>query len=116
MTIAIRTFDLPALLSQVKDEESWQKVDQKALTVFHEQRLRIALMVLHAGTLIPPHQVEGPISVQVVEGCIRFSTNAESVTLRTGQMLTLPAEVQHQVEALDESAFLLTRITGASQP
>ena len=116
LTAAIRTFDLPALLSQIKSGERWQTLDQQALAVFHEQRLRIVLMALHAGAVIRPHQVEGPISIQVLEGRIRFSTTAESATLQPGQMLTLPAQVQHQVEALEESAFLLTRITGTAPP
>jgi quercetin dioxygenase-like cupin family protein len=71
---------------------------------------------MHAGTAIPSHQAEGPLSMQVVEGCLQVRTDSESVTLKKGQMLALQAGIRHEVEALEESAFLLTLVTSQSHP
>ena len=63
---------------------------------------------MHANTTIPSHHADGPISVQVLEGVLTFHAEAQAVTLRAGQLLTLSAGIPHVVAAEEESAFLLT--------
>jgi quercetin dioxygenase-like cupin family protein len=46
--------------------------------------------------------------VQVLKGQIRYSTGGQSYDLQTGSLITLGASIAHEVESLDESAFLLT--------
>ncbi|MCP2045511.1 cupin domain-containing protein [Pontibacter sp. HSC-36F09] len=102
------TTDLTTLAHELKGEENWQKIGRGSRTIFKSETLRIVLNVMQAGSEIKPHQAPGPISVQVVEGRIRFITEEQSVELAKGQMLTLQAHVRHSVEALEEAAFLLT--------
>jgi quercetin dioxygenase-like cupin family protein len=102
------TFDIPTMLAQLKCEAPWQTGERNAMTLLKGQGLRVVLVTIHAGTAIPSHQVESPMSVQVVEGCLQFRTDLESVTLKQGQMLILQTSIRHSVEALEESAFLLT--------
>jgi quercetin dioxygenase-like cupin family protein len=66
---------------------------------------------MHAGTTIPSHRADSPISLQVIEGVLKFSADAQTVTLGQGQLLTLHAGMPHVVEAVEESAFLLTVAT-----
>ena len=106
------TYDLGVLLAQLKREASWPQKPYQTITVREGQGLRVALMALHAGTIIPPHQVEGPMTAQVLEGRLKFSAGSDSAVLSPGQLVTLPAGVQHHLEALEDTAFLLTRITG----
>jgi len=54
------------------------------------------------------HHADGTISVQVLKGRIQFSTPGESLSLRAGNLLTLAASIKHDVEAQEDSAFLLT--------
>ncbi|MBX0332292.1 cupin domain-containing protein [Pontibacter sp. HSC-14F20] len=105
---ALLTTDLTALARGLKEEENWQKIGRGSRTIFKSDTLRILLNVMQAGSEIKAHQAPGPISVQVIEGRISFNTEAESVELSKGQMLTLQAHVRHSVEALEETAFLLT--------
>lgn len=42
------------------------------------------------------------------DGCIKFRTDDQSVELSAGQMSMLEHTVSHDVEALSDSAFLLT--------
>ena len=111
MDAPLLTFDLPALLAQLKREDTWANAARTGLTLLKGQRLRIMLVALHAGTTIPWHQADGPISVQVVEGTLTFRTEAQALTLQPGQLLTLQAGIRHAVEAVEESAFLLTMAT-----
>jgi quercetin dioxygenase-like cupin family protein len=110
------TFDIPTLLSQIKREDSWPKGARNGMTLFKEQALRVVLVAMHAGTVIPSHRAESPISLQVIEGTIKFSTEAQTLTLSTGQLLTLQAGIPHTVEAVEEAAFLLTLATETPHP
>jgi quercetin dioxygenase-like cupin family protein len=56
---------------------------------------------------IKEHRVDGTSSVQVLKGRIRYSTGGQSCDLQTGGLITLGASIAHEVESLDESAFLL---------
>lgn len=105
---ALLTTDLTTLALELKGEENWQKIGRGSRTILKSETLRILLNVMQAGSEIKPHQAPGPISVQVIEGRIRFSTDDESVELAKGQMLTLQPHVKHRVEALEEATFLLT--------
>jgi quercetin dioxygenase-like cupin family protein len=110
------TFDLSALLTQIKSEDAWRKGSRNAMTLFKGQRLRVVLVAMHAGTAIPSHRADSPISLQVIEGVLKFSADAHTVTLRQGQLLTLHAGMPHVVEAVEESVFLLTVATEALHP
>jgi quercetin dioxygenase-like cupin family protein len=43
-----------------------------------------------------------------LEGELQFEAGAESVPLQPGQLLSLPSERPHRVEAVKDSTFLLT--------
>ena len=71
---------------------------------------------MHADTAIPSHQADCAISLQVIEGSLRFGTDSQAVTLKKGDLLTLKAGISHAIEAVEESAFLLTLATDRPHP
>ena len=110
------TFDLSTLLKEIKREQTWRKGTRNARTLLKGQKLRMVLVAMHAGTLMESHRADAPISFQVIDGRLKFSTDSESFILRKGQVLSLQAGIRHDVEALNESAFLLTLATSQSHP
>lgn len=110
------TFDIPALLTQMKQESRWQTGDRNAITLLKAQGLRVVLVAMHASTVIPLHHAEGPISVQVLEGRLVFSADSRDVTLGKGQLLTLQPGIAHGLRAIDECAYLLTIASEALHP
>jgi quercetin dioxygenase-like cupin family protein len=116
MDAPLLTFDLPALLAQLKREETWANAPRTGLTLLKGQRLRVVLVALHAGATIPSHQTDSPISVQVIEGALTFRTKTQTLTLHPGHLLTLQAGIPHAMEAVEESAFLLTLATATPHP
>jgi quercetin dioxygenase-like cupin family protein len=62
------------------------------------------------------HRTNSPISLQVIEGVLKFSADVQTVTLRQGQLLALHAGLPHVGEAVEESVFLLTVTTEAQHP
>lgn len=100
--------DLPRFMEQIKNEPAWLNGPRNAITVFKSDRLRLVLIALHAGAEMPTHVAEGTISVQVLEGSIRFGTSEETIQLNKNQVVTLHERIPHSVLALEESMFLLT--------
>lgn len=110
------TFDIPALLTQVKRESAWRTGSRNAITLLKTRGLRVVLVAMHAGTVIPSHRAEGPITVQVLEGQLVFSAGSKNVTLASAQVLTLQPGIPHDLEAKCECAFLLTIATETPHP
>jgi quercetin dioxygenase-like cupin family protein len=101
------SFDIPALLARIK-AETWRKGTHEAMTLAKSRGLRVVLVAMHVGTVLPSHRADGPISFQVIDGELRFRTDSQSLTLKTGELVTLQAGIHHAIEAVNESAFLLT--------
>ncbi|MFI5398911.1 MAG: hypothetical protein ACHQ9S_25555 [Candidatus Binatia bacterium] len=110
------TFDIPALLTQMKQESAWQTGSRNGVTLLKTEGLRVVLVAMHAGTLIPVHKAEGPIAVEVVEGRLLFSAASRDVTLGKGQLLTLQPGITHGLRAIDECAYLLTIASETPHP
>ena len=81
---------------------------RNAKTLVKEGPLRLTLMEVAAGGEIPPHHAEGPICVHVLEGGIRCRAGETEWTLGAGELLTLPAAVEHSVTSEGGGVFLLT--------
>ncbi|HYV93936.1 MAG TPA: cupin domain-containing protein [Chitinophagales bacterium] len=105
------TIDLPSFIDQIRKEPSWKDSDRNAITVFKTNGLRIVLIALHAGAEMIKHTAAGIISIQVLEGQIKFSTDEQSVELGKGQMLAMHGSIPHSVQAETEAVFLLTLTT-----
>lgn len=69
---------------------------------------QITLRRMKPNTRIPEHYNPGRISVQTVFGHIQMHANGRTFDLRSGECLVLDRAVVHDVEAVEESAFLLT--------
>lgn len=100
--------DLNAAQLQVKSEAAWLTSDRNALTLFKNEGLRIVLIALHAEAELKAHKAPGIITVQVLDGHIRFKTDKQGSELRKGEMLSLHSGITHSVLAVSEAVFLLT--------
>jgi quercetin dioxygenase-like cupin family protein len=69
---------------------------------------RVVLMVMKSNAKFAEHKSAGRISVEVLDGHIQSHILGRLVDLPAKHVLILDCEVLHDVEALEESAFLLT--------
>jgi quercetin dioxygenase-like cupin family protein len=107
MAAAYLEFDLARELEQLHREPGWSS-GQNAKTLVKYEDFRVVLTTLRAHARLPGHQTEGRISIQTVAGHIQLRAQGRTFDLPTGRLLALDQGLPHDVEALEESAFLLT--------
>jgi quercetin dioxygenase-like cupin family protein len=114
----VMTFDLLAILADLKQEPTWRTARRNAVTLLKHPGLRVVLIALRGGSAdeIAPHQTDSPVTIQALEGRIAVRTDATEVVLSAGQLLTLHPGLKHSVGAEHESAFLLTLASEAPHP
>lgn len=100
-------FDLMSEVDRLHHESTWSS-GQNARTLIKYDDLRVVLMVLAASTRLAGHKVNGRISVHVLSGHIRIDAAGRTFDLRPGSLLALDKDAPHDLEALQESAVLLT--------
>lgn len=100
-------YNLEGEISQLHEERAWS-TGQNSKTLVKYDDFRVVLTALRAGAHIPGHHTEGRISIQTVRGHIQVRAEGRTFTLRAGALLVLDRDVPHDVEAREDSAFLLT--------
>lgn len=82
--------------------------NQKTTALFKSGTLEVIRLVLMAGKRVPAHQVQGELTIQCLEGRLAVIRGASRQTLSAGQLLFLPAQTMHEVEAELDSSALIT--------
>jgi len=97
-------------LEKLKHAPSWQRESGRSSeTLVKYEEFRIVLVRMKPGSYMSHHRAEGPISIHALRGKIRVHLPEDRLEdLNPGNLLTLERCLEHDVEALDESAFLLT--------
>jgi quercetin dioxygenase-like cupin family protein len=100
---------LEALARQQVDRAAGAGGGHTADTVYggHEKVLRQTLIGLRWGARLAEHENPGEATVQVLRGRVRMVVGDVSWEARTGDLLIVP-DARHSLEALEDSAVLLT--------
>src|ERR1700693_3260025 len=102
-------FDLAGELDRLHRDESWlQPTGRSSKTLVKYPDLRIVLIAMKANTRMHEHTAAGRISVHSLYGHIPLHLPEQVVDLPAGRLLSLDQCVPHDVEASEDSAFLLT--------
>jgi quercetin dioxygenase-like cupin family protein len=102
-------FDLAKEIDQLRTKESWGLVTGRSSeTLVKQQDFRVILILMKPNTRMVEHRAEGRISIHMLQGRICVHLQSEKVELPAGRLLVLDCGLHHDVESLEESAFLLT--------
>jgi len=104
----VLTFRLEEERAHVTDPAILGRSGRNARTLIKEGPLRVTLVVLGPGGSIPAHRADGPITVQPLEGRLRFWVGDEEHELGPGDILSAAAGVEHSVASEAGATFLLT--------
>jgi quercetin dioxygenase-like cupin family protein len=104
---------LLAFLLREEDETLRQfaaasKTGRAAKTLIKQGLLRITLVALKKGTALPRHRIAGPVSIQVVRGCLRLETEDQNIDVSADSLITLDAGISHTAKAHDDCGMLIT--------
>lgn len=102
------TFAIAEEISKIKADQPLTNQGKRSAVLAKNEHVSIVLAVLARGEALQEHQTEGQITVTVVQGAIRFDALNERVRLNAGGLLTLRPGIRHSVEALEDSAFVIT--------
>jgi len=101
--------DLAGEIEGLHKEDAWlQGTGPSSKTLVKHADLRIVLLALKKKMIMHEHRTAARISLQTLAGHIRLKLPGRTVELAAGQLLALDQCVPHDVEAEEDSAFLLT--------
>ncbi len=76
--------------------------------LFKEECLEVMRIVLPAGRTMLVHAVDGPLTVQCIEGEVDLQMNEDHQILRSGDLIYLAAAVPHALTAFHNASLLVT--------
>lgn len=115
LTGAAMKFDLEAELATLRQELSWRRGDRNARTLVERDGFRLVLTALKIGARLRPHRTPGWVSINVTQGLLRIRAAGRELELPAGHILVLDRDQPHAVEAVEDSAFVLT-VAGLDRP
>ncbi len=101
-------FDLAAVDSELRASEAYIRNGHTAHTLVREDDLRIVAVVMKAGACMAEHHAKETATVHGLSGHVRLRLPETTTDVGPGQLLVLERGIQHDVEAIVDSAFLLT--------
>src|SRR5260370_11560405 len=100
--------DIRAEISRLKSEPAWANGDRHGLSLVRGDGINVALMLLKKGATLQEHHTKAAITMHLLEGRINFVAKDERNLLTPGMLLALDRAIAHSIEALEDSALILT--------
>jgi quercetin dioxygenase-like cupin family protein len=100
--------DLEAESKLLSGEETYHRVGRNAKTLIKRPDFRVVLTAIRGGARVAEHSAAGPLTIQTLHGRVRMHLPGGEVDLGPGHLLTLERNERHDVEAVEDSVFLLT--------
>jgi len=91
---------------------SWDRIPKERMTAqierrfVHGERAMVAQVFLKKGAVVQTHTHESEQITYILEGALRLWLGAageQDVTVRAGEILTIPSNVPHRAEALEKT-------------
>jgi quercetin dioxygenase-like cupin family protein len=86
------------------DEIALEKVTEMvSRKIVWGEREMIAQVYLKRGCLVPMHAHDSEQMTYILQGALKFLIGGEEITVREGEVLHIPARIEHQAEALEDT-------------
>ncbi len=82
--------------------------ENRTTAVVKEKTFEVIRMIVSAGKPVPPHKVDGPITVQCISGQCKFFVGDEPREMSPGGWLYVEGGVVHALESESEAVMLVT--------
>ncbi len=108
------TFDFAEHIAELRRDDHYVQTGRIGRTLVKEGALRLTLTVLAEGTDIGTHHAAAPMTLQLLEGRLRYRVGDDEFKIREGELLFFGPGHAKDIRALEDTALLLT-ITGAEE-
>ncbi|WP_425060065.1 hypothetical protein SCACP_07130 [Sporomusa carbonis] len=81
-----------------------------SLTLSQNKTVSITLFAFAQGEAISPHSAPGDAMVYILDGRAEITIGNEKITATTGQVVVMPANIPHGLDAVDNFKMLLVLI------
>jgi quercetin dioxygenase-like cupin family protein len=102
----IASLNIADEIARLKRGPQWAAGDRAAESLAKNSELSVTLLLLKLGAALKEHRARGTVALTVVTGSIRLNGAA----LCAGMVAVIDREAPHAVEALEESALVLTAV------
>ena len=99
---------LGTLEAELRRQDGYARDGHTARTLVRAPDLRIVFVAMRRGSSLAPHRTDQTGSVQVVSGQLRVRFSDRVVELAAGQLLVIPAAAAHELDAIADSACVIT--------
>ena len=106
------TFDFAEHIAELRRDDHYVQTGRIGRTLVKEGALRLTLTVLAEGTDVGTHHAAAPMTLQLLEGRLRYRVGDDEFKIREGELLFFGPGHAKDIRALEDTALLLT-ITGA---
>lgn len=107
------SFTLASILGQMELSMEYRSINGATAPLWVTDQYRVTLTRLAKGSSIAAQSMEGPSLVSVIFGTLRFKEGGEEKIIERDQLLIMNKALANEVEALEDSAFLMTVIKPA---
>jgi len=108
LTAPLMAFNLEKEITQLHEEEAWLRTGRNSKTLVKQPDFRIVLIELQKGGHIEEHSADARISIYTLSGHVRLQLPEQTIDLPSGHLLVIDRALEHDLEALEDSAILLT--------
>lgn len=94
----------------LKREPAWRDGDRNAITLTKGAGISLVITGLRQGAALREHRTAAATTVHVLAGRMVLRAGDRAIERRPGAVVTLETGLTHAVEALADTAFLLTLV------
>jgi quercetin dioxygenase-like cupin family protein len=99
--------DLMTMSEQLRLDDAWSDGRNSRTLVKHGD-FRVVLTAMRVGARLHKHHARGTVLIQVLSGCVQARVLDEVLEVPAGHALSLDPNLEHEIEAVEESAVLIT--------
>ena len=101
-------FGVASEVDQLRAQAARSATGRAAKTLVKEGPIRVTLIALRRGVALEEHHVAGPVTIHVLHGTFRLSTDQGDTDVRAAELVALDAGTLQAAHALEDCALLLT--------
>lgn len=102
------TFDLAGKIAELRADDAYTRSGRTGCTLVKEGPLRLTLTLLAEGVEVGTHHATAPMTLQPVQGRLRYRVGDEEFEIGEGEVLFFGPGHARDIRALEDTALLLT--------